>query len=432
MIRSLQRGHAPNCSSSGSVVGAALLSTAAAAVVVNAWAWRFLRWLEGGPPPGGQPPRLRAEEGGALLHDAEGTIARLDEEGARAAQARGALAVGGRPAPAGALSAPTEVHLALTARCPARCPACYLDAGPAREDGPGLDELRPVLDELAAMGVFELALGGGEVLGRPDLVELLDEIRARGMRPNLTSAGFGLGEARAEELAGRLGQINISLDGLAPIDEQVRGYPAARVGLRAVERLSRAGLRVGVNTVLSAPLLGNADALEALGRAIAAAGAAEWQWLRFKPLGRGREAEALKPSPDQMARVWPRALEQEAATGLVLRFDCALVPFLVAHAPPVEALERLAVRGCPAGHSLWAREVSGAMAPCSFLPGAAAEDLAEAWTDQPRLVRWRAAALPAPCEACAYKAVCRGGCRAVAPSETEADPDCPRVRAWAA
>ncbi|MCK6504307.1 radical SAM protein [Myxococcota bacterium] len=463
-IRAVHRGHAPNCSSSGSVVGVALVSAVAATAVVNAWALRFLRWAEGQGPPGA-PPRLRREaDGSALLALPGGTedppgeeaaagrvqagaILHLEPWLAAVALAAGAVEVGPGAAEAGALVAapsptalvaPTEVHLAVTDRCPARCAGCYLEAGPERPvREPGADDLRARLDELAAMGVLEVAFGGGEGLLRADLLDLLAHARGLGLVPNLTTSGFGLSPALARRLAPLVGQVNVSLDGLGPVYRQVRGWDGAARGLQALCTLAEAGCRVGVNTVITRPLL-EGDALEALGRAIEVAGADEWQWLRFKPVGRGEQAwSVLAPTAGQARELWPRALRLEAAGRLGLRFDCALVPFLVAHQPPADLVARLGLRGCPGGHSLWARDAAGAWAPCSFAPGAPAGALAAAWREHAPLRAWRdrAAAPPEPCASCAWAATCRGGCRAVSAflvgDPLAPDPECPRVRAAA-
>ena len=91
----------------------------------------------------------------------------------------------------------------------------------------------------------------------------------------------------------------------------------------------------------------------------------EWQWLRFKPAGRGRGTwDMLAPSTEALLDVWPRALELEAQFGLSIRFDCALVPFLAAHQLPVAQLESLGITGCPGGESLWARSTNGRWTPC--------------------------------------------------------------------
>jgi len=450
-IRAVLRGHAPNCSSAGSVVGMALVSTAATAVIVNAWALRFLRWTQGQAPPDGPggPPRLRVEADGsgllALPGEAPGEaggVLHLEPALVATARAAGAREVGlaAPVAVPGALRAPTEVHLAVTDRCPVRCTGCYLEAGPERPPTePGAPDLRAALDTLAAMGVLEVAFGGGEVLLRADLLDLLAHARDLGLVPNLTTSGFGLSQERARALAGLVGQVNVSLDGLGESYRATRGWNGADRGLAAIGLLAGEGVRVGVNTVLARPLLAAPGALEDLGAAIVQAGAREWQWLRFKPAGRGADAyAALSLDATAAHALWPLALALEAATGLVLRFDCALVPFLVAHRPPPALLQRMGVRGCPGGHSLWARAADGAWAPCSFVPGQPQVELGRGWAQDPALRAWRerAAAPPGACADCDYQALCRGGCRAVSAhlvgDPMAPDPECPRVQARAA
>jgi pyrroloquinoline quinone biosynthesis protein E len=425
------------------VVGAALLSLTAAAAVLNAFADLLDAWLAGGPPPGGRPPRARPEaDGEALLAWSDPpALLHLDAPTAAAAWARGVAAVSAAPVPAGALAAPTEAHLAVTARCPVACTGCYLDAGPgqpAPADPGGLPE---ALDALGAAGAFEVAFGGGEGALRDDLPALAARARQAGLVPNLTTSGFGLSPARAARLAAACGQINVSIDGLGPVYEAARGWDGAGLGLSAVQRLKAAGARVGVNTVLSRPLLESPGALEALGAALSAAGVDEWQWLRYKPVGRGAgAADALAPAGPALDGLFPRALALEAAGAPTIRFDCALVPFLVHGGADLGALALLGVRGCPAAHSLVARDAAGAWAGCSFLAGQAAPagaDLPD-WSTHPalRAARAWAEARPRPCADCPARAICRGGCRAVSAARTgdpaAPDPDCPRVRAWAA
>ncbi|MCB9665739.1 MAG: radical SAM protein [Alphaproteobacteria bacterium] len=457
VIHAVRRGRAPNCSATGSVVGLALVTATAAAVVVNAFAERFARWLEGddrppdpdagdGEAPDPTPqdpspddpaaPRVRLEPDGGVIawHDPPALLF-VDGPTAQAAIARGAPLVGGAPAPAGALTAPTEVHVAVTERCPVRCTACYLDAGPDRADPPR-EALDDDLETLARLGVLEIALGGGEVLLRPDLPALAHRIRDLGMVPNLTTSGLGLTRPLAHALATVAGQVNVSLDGPPEAYRRTRGWDGAGTALRAVDLLVEAGVRVGVNTVLTRASF---DALDELADLLVAHGVVEWQWLRLKPAGRGAEAyEDLVLTPDQQTALWPRLLALEARTGLTFRVDCALVPFVAAHGPDPQALQRLGVAGCPGGHSLLSRRADGAWAPCSFAHDDAAQGApGDHWQADPTLVTWRARAdaPPEPCASCAFRASCRGGCRVVAAHLTgdplAPDPECPRVRAAA-
>ena len=82
------------------------------------------------------------------------------------------------PAPDDApLVAPTEVHVVLSRRCAAGCTGCYVDATP-RGAALSLEEARRILDELAAMGVFHVALGGGEALELDYLFEVAAHARS--------------------------------------------------------------------------------------------------------------------------------------------------------------------------------------------------------------------------------------------------------------
>ena len=89
----------------------------------------------------------------------------------------------------GRLSAPTEVHFAITNKCSVGCPHCYMDAG--KHDDGELDtaSFKRALDILAQMKVFHIALGGGEALERRDLFEIAEYARRKGLVPNLTTSG---------------------------------------------------------------------------------------------------------------------------------------------------------------------------------------------------------------------------------------------------
>jgi pyrroloquinoline quinone biosynthesis protein E len=326
--------------------------------------------------------------------------------------------------------------VSLGERCPVQCTACYTDAGPS---GGVADRarLRADLASLASLGVFEIALGGGEPLSHPDLGEVLDAVAAEGMVPNLTTSGVGLTPALAARIAARAGQVNVSLDGDGEDYAAVRGWRGADVAWRAIAMLRAAGVPVGVNTVLTRQTF---DALPALGARLAAAGVVEWQWLRLKPTGRGADRyAALALTAAQRRALWGRLLEVEAATGLRMRVDCAMVPFLAAGSPPPEALARLGVLGCPGGTDLMAVDGAGVVRPCSFVQGPAPAgegSVAARWEADPTLRAWRdrGAAPPEPCASCPYQASCRGGCRVVAGHVTgdglAPDPECERVAAW--
>ena len=418
------------------MVGLALLSVTAAAVIVNAFADRFARWRDPDEPDPQDLPRIRKEDFGAVVAvDEPPALLYVDQETSRQIIEAGARQIGGEPPTPGALSAPTEVHLGVSDTCTASCEGCYLDTqvGQSRVEPA---DWQAHIDALAAMGVFEIALGGGESLHNELPLQIANYARSKGIVPNITTSGLAVTDEVAARLAAVMGQVNISLDGFPETYRSVRGWNGHGIGIAAIKRLVEVGARVGVNTVLVGD---NVHELERLAEVLSALGVCEWQWLRFKPSGRGRTVyDRVKLTPEQSLDLWPRALEIQERLGLTIRFDCAMIPFLSAHNPPLAALKALGVSGCPGGESLWTVTASGQWLPCSFAEGLVepgAGDLADRWRSDPGLQAWRdrAAAPPEPCASCEYQSVCRGGCRVVAAHLTgdalAADPECPRVLA---
>lgn len=329
------------------------------------------------------------------------------------------------------LSAPTEAHVMLTNRCPAGCPGCYTGATPSSADAT-TDEWTRVFTSLAEMGVFHVALGGGESTLRSDLFELATRARTLGLVPNLTTSGIGMTRELAEACR-VFGQVNVSLDGLGDVYTRSRGYDGSSVALRALNRLREAGVEAGVNLVLSKVTLPHLA--ETVAR-VDELGGTEVELLRFKPAGRGRDVyEDMRLSPEQADALLETILDLAAQyPETTLKVDCSLVPFLCAAEPPVEVLERFGIFGCEAAHALIAVSHERRLMPCSFLPEAAEPvDALSAWDDHPTLAAYRHhhERAPEPCASCAYRTVCKGGCRAVSLHLTgdafAPDPECPRV-----
>ena len=255
----------------------------------------------------------------------------------------------------------------------------------------------------------------------------------------VTTSGLGLSEARLQRLRA-FAQVNVSYDGAGEMYERVRGFDGAGAAERAIERLAAAGVRVGVNVVLTSESFPRLQ--ETLERA-RSLGACEAQLLRYKPAGRAASldylAQRLTAAQGRSFASTLRSLSQSlCADGLFhLRIDCALVPFLsvdeeIARDPG--RLARFGIFGCEAAGALAAVTAKGQVAPCSFASatGLRGVDLANGHGRDVDLTRWRAwvDAPPEPCASCSIRAVCKGGCKVVT-SFVEGvhgpDPECPRV-----
>jgi radical SAM protein with 4Fe4S-binding SPASM domain len=329
------------------------------------------------------------------------------------------------------LSAPTEVHVVLSRRCAAGCTGCYVDATPQGAALP-LEQARQILDELAALGVFHVALGGGEALELDYLFAVAEHAQRVGIVPNLTTSGLGLTPALAERCK-VFGQINVSVDGVGEGYRRARGFDGYRHAERALELLRAVKAEVGINCVVSRSSFPGLREVARLARRLKLN---ELELLRFKPVGRGLQHLDEELTLPQAKAIYPLALRLAARFLLRVKLDCSFAPMVFWHRPSRAAAAFFNVQGCVAGDVLAAVMPEGHVTGCSFcgppeadarVPGA----LRAAWDKGFRNFREHAARAPEPCASCDYLSLCRGGCRAVALAHggmTALDPGCPTVQ----
>lgn len=378
--------------------------------------------------------RTRIEPFGAWvrLSDPDALVALDREASAKLGLDGGSLWIDGAKAPP---PRPLEVHVAVTARCPAGCEGCYLDAKP---DGlePAFAEIEARLEAVARLGAFTVAFGGGEPLSRADIGGLAERARELGLVPVMTTSGIGLTRAKAETLRA-FAQINVSFDGIGDAYEAVRGWDGRSAAERAIRILNEVGIPVGANTVITRQSF---SSLETTADYLASLGVRELQLLRYKPAGRAASLDYLtrRLSPEQVSVLHAVMGRIVRAGSLSVRIDCAMVPLLseqIATEEQARALERFGVFGCEAGRHLAASRNDGKLAPCSFTDPAESDvrDVEKAWARDPGLETFRAYHRdpPEPCASCPLRSVCRGGCQVVSQhlrGSFQPDPECPRVR----
>ncbi|THB80730.1 MAG: SPASM domain-containing protein [Desulfobacteraceae bacterium] len=332
----------------------------------------------------------------------------------------------------GLLSAPLEVHMAITNRCSAGCPHCYMDSTVEDPGEMTTLEFKRALDILAKAGVFHVALGGGEAIERSDLFDIAAYARQIGLVPNLTVSGRGITPGIAKQMT-VFGQVNLSMDGVGEDYEVFRGNPMFDLVDQAISSLVDAAVPTGINCVLGKR---NFDGLEALFAYAGNKGLNEIEILRFKPAGRAANRYMDESTTfEQNIQLIPHLAGLSEKTGVTAKIDCSFVPMLCYHNPPKEALHSMATYGCEAGNVLLGVRSNGEVAGCSFLSGSGLSvfDFDKGFSRNPDLERmtgWAENA-PAPCKNCDYLEICKGGCRAVSLAMTgdlwSPDPDCPKI-----
>jgi radical SAM protein with 4Fe4S-binding SPASM domain len=304
-----------------------------------------------------------------------------------------------------------------------------MDSGERDEGEMSADQFRRAVDLLAGMGVFHMALGGGEALERPDFFELACYVRERGMVPNLTTNGTLMTRENAQRCR-IFGQVNVSLDAEEIAQCGVAGSGAPSAGVRGMELLREAGIRVGVNFVVTRQ---NFERLDAVLGFAGDRGLADVEFLRLKPSGRGKlEYFEQRLTPAQNREFFPTIRRLSEAYDVPAKIDCSFVPMFCWHSPDKTMMEQFSVYGCEAGNVLLGVRSDGRFAGCSFLSGEESIfELPQLWSGSEHLSRLRTwpDQAPEPCRSCDYLDICKGGCRAVAEFVTgdgyAPDPECP-------
>ncbi len=338
----------------------------------------------------------------------------------------------------GQLSAPTEVHLALTNYCAAGCTACYMDSKPTDRLETERADYEKALERvrtLARMGVFHVALGGGETLEVPWLFELAAEMRKLGLVPNITTSGLSITPEKAKECR-VFGQVNVSVDDLDARYHETRGYNGFEIAERAIGLLQAEQIPVGINCVISRK---NVEHLDEIFAWVRKKKLLEIELLRYKPAGRGREHfEEFRMTPAQIDGFFPEVKRLAKKHRIRVKLDCSFGPFVYFHKPDRKTLQFFSIRGCEGGNWLAAVHPDGRAAPCSFAwdESIPVEDMPARWKDPSAFASFKSwwTNPPEPCASCDYLDLCHGGCHAVSKhtdgSFEALDPECPAVRRY--
>ncbi|MBZ9751956.1 radical SAM protein [Deinococcus sp. HMF7604] len=142
------------------------------------------------------------------------------------------------------LRAPELLDVKLTDVCSVGCAFCYQDSRPDRRHAQ-LEDVAQIAAEAGRAGVFEVALGGGEVSEYPDFLAVLHLFRGAGVVPNFTTRRMRWLAQLWPQVRGLVGGVAVSvgraaevrlLGSLIPASERLSGQLVAQVVMGTVQR----------------------------------------------------------------------------------------------------------------------------------------------------------------------------------------------------
>ncbi len=314
----------------------------------------------------------------------------------------------------------------ITLACDQACIHCGSRAGQARPGELDTEECLDLIAQMKEMGVAEVVLVGGEAYLRNDFILLIRAIRDAGMTCSMTTGGRTLTRARVEAMVeAGINAVNVSIDGLQPAHDELRGVRGSwDAAFAALRHAREAGASITVNTQINR--LTRHDLVPLLHH-IADAGVRAWQLQITAPFGNAGDHPEILLQP----YMYPELFEQlEQLADAAQARGVKLWPANnLGYFGPLEArLRRTQKRGahykgCGAGRYALGIEADGAIKGCPSLGGAAnvggtvrEHSLREIWhgAQQLRYTRERTREdLWGFCGDCYYADLCRAGCTAI-------------------
>src|ERR1700678_3767283 len=186
------------------------------------------------------------------------------------------------------LDAPICLTWELTYACNLACVHCLSSSG--RRDPKELTptEARHVVDELAAMKVFYVNIGGGEPMLRPDFFDLVGYAVDHKVGVKFSTNGTRLTAERARRLAAMdYVDVQVSIDGaLASTNDSVRGEGSFAAARTAMDNLAAADFgQFKISVVVTRENVTQLDAFAEMADSYAA----QLRLTRFRPSGRGAD-----------------------------------------------------------------------------------------------------------------------------------------------
>ncbi|MGD6756915.1 mycofactocin radical SAM maturase [Streptomyces sp. BH105] len=308
------------------------------------------------------------------------------------------------------LDAPICLTWELTYACNLSCSHCLSSSG--RRDPRELTtaEAKAVIDELEAMQVFYVNIGGGEPTVRPDFFELLDYATAHHVGVKFSTNGVRVTPAVARRLAANdYVDVQISLDGAtADVNDAVRGAGSYDTALKAMTNLADAGMKnFKLSVVCTRHNIPQMDDFKALADRYGA----QLRLTRLRPSGRGADVwDELHPLPAQQRQLydWLVAHDGEVLTG-----DSFF--HLSAYGEPLSGLNL-----CGAGRVVCLIDPVGDVYACpfaihdEFLAGSVRDTggFAGVWRESELFQRLREPQHGGACASCTFYDTCKGGCMA--------------------
>lgn len=203
------------------------------------------------------------------------------------------------------------VYLHVTKACNLHCSYCYFSARKPLPDEMTREEYRRIWQELVPLRPQNVLFTGGEPLLRPDLLDLLRDLKAADPEHRihrcLNSNGHLVTRDFARSVVGLADEVRVSLDGMEHANDAMRGEGNFAAALAALDHYHAVGFEPKVLVTVTAPVVPDLEELLCL---LLKRNYTRIHLNNFRTIGRGKGHAEWKPNQaavqEAVRRAWAR------------------------------------------------------------------------------------------------------------------------------
>lgn len=293
-------------------------------------------------------------------------------------------------------SGPELLDISITNYCERECSFCYRKSN---INGMHMDLslYRRIIGEAKKLGVFQVALGGGNPNQHPDFIDILRITKEIGIVPSYTTNGMGMTDSIFKATKMYAGAVAVSW------------YKPYDIPIRVINKCYEYEIPVNIHFILSddsideAYLLLEEKCLEKVNAII---------FLNYKPLGLFKKK--ILRSSNKLNKLLSRVLSFEKCK---IGFDSCMISYLM---PFTKSINLESIDFCEAARFSAFISEKGMMFPCSFMCGDGSKgysirdrEVGDIWKNADSFKKYRSLleVRSEKCIECSNFSICHGGCR---------------------
>jgi ubiquinone biosynthesis O-methyltransferase len=309
-----------------------------------------------------------------------------------------------------------ELWIYMNNSCNLRCKHCFISAGEVKKEEMSTDEIKALVDEAEALGVFRFYFTGGEPFLREDIFDLIEYVlRLNKNELIILSNGTlfkGVLLKKIKKFKKSNLSLQVSLDGPNPeINDAIRGKGSF---LKAVEGL-KGLIRIGVTPIVTTAITNvNVEHVREITELIAKLGVKDHHILWLQNSGRAsKNPDGLTVSSEKVTEVMRQLIKKSKKLGIIVDNEMSL------------RMRAQAKRGrkhdlCNSCFEMLSVDSDGHVYPCAPLNGEEGFDcgsikkrsLKDIWrnSQETRMIRDNNVSGKDGCRVCDIRFICGGGC----------------------